>query len=241
MTDASSGPGATEPAEADPAATDPPEPDPGATDPPVRLPLPTLGAVSGRSFLALGAVVGALGWGVTTLLTARPSLAGLLGPGVDPALLVTLAWGPLVLVMVGVGVFATPDGVRFARPFLVWGPANGAASVATVAALLGWLPAATYWLAWALAGVAGYLATGIAVRNAGGDGRLWLAAAGSEAGVLVAGVTVGGPWPFALLGLLHVAPLTLSATGLDRRHGTAAAMVPVLVATGMLAAAWVGA
>jgi hypothetical protein len=210
-------------------------------DPPVRLPLPTLGAVSGRSFLALGAVVGALGWGVTALLTARPSLAGLLGPDVDPAFLVALVWVPLVLVMVGVGVFATPDGVRFARPFLVWGPANGAASVATVGALLGWLPGTTYWLAWTLAGAAGYLATGIAVRTAGGDGRLWLAAAGAEAGVLVAGVTVGGPWPFAVLGVLHATPLTLSATGLDRRHGTAAALVPVLVVAGMLVAARLGA
>lgn len=217
MTDPSSGPAET---------------DPGATTPPVRLPLPTLGAVSGRAFLALGAVVGGLGWGVTALLTARPGLAG----AADPALLAALAWAPLVGLMVGVGVFATPDTVRFARPFLVWGPANGAASVATVAALLGWLPPSTYWLAWALAGATGYLATGVAVRRAGGDGRLWLAAAACESGVLLAGLTVGGSWPFALLGALHAVPLALSATGLARRLGARAALVPVLATAALLGA-----
>jgi hypothetical protein len=209
--------------------------DRAAGDPPVRLPLPTLGRVSGRSFLTLGAVVGALGWGVTALLTARPSLLGPLAPGVELAFLVALAWVPLVLVMVGVGVFATPDRVRFARPFLVWGPANGAASVATVAALAGWLPPSTYWLAWALAGTTGYLGTAAAVRRAGGNARLWLSAAVAEVGVVVAAATAGGPWPFLLLGVAHALPLALDASGLARRRG--AAVLPVAVVAGLLALA----
>lgn len=174
-------------------------------DPPLTLPVPTLGAVSGRGFLAVGAAVGVLGWGSTALLTVRPGIAAPLAP----ALAATTVWAPLVVLMVAVGLFGTPDTVRFARPFLVWGPANGLASLATVAALLGRLPEATYWLAWALAGAAGYLGTGLAVRRAGDDGRLWFAAACCEAGALVAGVTVGGPWPFILLGAVHVLPLTL--------------------------------
>ncbi|WP_276258294.1 hypothetical protein [Haloglomus litoreum] len=204
--------------------------DPTATDPPVRPPLPTLGVVSGRAFLALGAVVGALGWGVTSLLTARPGLAG----ATDPALLAALVWAPLVVLMVGGGVFATPDAVRFARPFLVWGPVNAAASMATLGALLGWLPAATYWVAWALAGAAGFLATGAAVRRTGDDGALWLATAACEAGVVVAGLVLGGPWPFAVLGVLHAVPLALWASGLARRLGAGVALVPVLSTAAVL-------
>jgi hypothetical protein len=209
--------------------------DRAASDPPVRLPLPTLGRVSGRSFLALGAVIGALGWGVTALLTAWPSLLALLAPGIEPVFLVALVWMPLVLVMVGVGVFATPDRVRFARPFLVWGPANGAATVVTVAALVGWLPPPTYWLAWALAGAAGYCWTAAAVGRAGGDARLWLSATVAEVGVVAAGATVGGPWPFLLLGVAHALPLALDASGLARRRG--AAVLPVAAVAGLLAIA----
>lgn len=202
-------------------------------DPPFTLPVPTLATVSGRAFLAVGAAVGALGWGITALLTARPGIAAPL----DPALAAAAAWTPLIAVMIGVGLFATPDPVRFGRPFLLWGPANGLATLATVAALRGWLPGATYWLSWALAGAAGYLGTGLAVRRAGDDGHLWLAAAGCEASVLVAGLTVGGPWPFILLWTVHVLPLALDVGAVAERTGRPVWPVPVAAVTGLLALA----
>jgi hypothetical protein len=198
-------------------------------DPPLAPPVPTLGAVSGRGFLAVGAAVGATGWGATALLTARPGLAA----PVAPAVAATGVWIPLIAVMVGVGLFGTPDPVRFGRPFLIWGPANGLATLATVAALLGWLPEATYWLSWALAGAAGYLGTGLTVRRADGDGRLWFAAAACEGAVLVAGAAVGGAWPFVLLGTVHVLPLALDAGGVAEWTGRTVWPVPVVVVTGV--------
>lgn len=213
-------------------------PPPERRPPPLRsLGLPTLGQLSGRRFLALGAAVGAVGWSVTALLTARPMLAAVApAPLDDPALLASAVWFALVPVMIGTGLFATPDRVRFSRPMLVWGPANGLASVATVAALFGALPPATYWLAWALAGAAGYLATGVAVQDVGGRGRTWLAAAGCEALVPVAALGPGGPWPFAVLGVVHALPLALDAVDGERRLGSFAPALVWVVAGTVLAA-----
>jgi hypothetical protein len=199
--------------------------------PPLGLPVPTLSVVSGRAFLAVGAAIGALGWGATALLTARP---GIVAP-LDPAVAAATVWTPLIVVMVSVGLFGTPDTVRFGRPFLFWGPANGLASLATVAALLAWLPGVTYWLAWALAAAVGYLGTGVAVRRAGGDGHVWVATAGCEVSVLVAGGTVGGPWPFVLLGAMHVLPLALEAGSIPERTGLPVWPVPIATVTGLLA------
>jgi hypothetical protein len=190
-----------------------------ATALPVSLPIPTLGILGSRGFLALGAAIGAVGWTVTALLTARPALAAVIPGPDDPALLVAALWLVLIAVMMGAGLFATPDAVRFSRPMLVWGPANGLATLATVGALLGALPTATSWLAWALAGATGYLATGLAIRRVGGDGRTWLAAAGCEALVPVAALLAGGPWPFAVLGAVHTLPLALDAADPERRLG----------------------
>lgn len=201
----------------------------------LRQAIPTIGSVTGRGFLGLGAAVGATGWGVTAVLTVRPGVAG----PFDPALLATVAWVPLVALMIGVGLLATPDAVRFARPFGSWAPANGLASVATVAALSGWLPPQTYWMAWALAGATGYLGTWLAVRRTGRDGRLWLAAAACETAVVVGGVTVAGVWPVLLLGTAHVVPLTVAASGLQRRLGSGAPLVPV-IATGLVLAVAMG-
>lgn len=207
----------------------------GDGGPPRSLPLPTLAVLSGRGFLTLGACVGAVGWTATALLTARPGLAGSAPEPFDaPALLAAAVWLPLVVLMVTAGVFATPDRVRFASPFLVWGPANGLAGVATVAALAGVLPPATYWLAWTLAGAAGSLATGLSVRQVGGDGRTWLVAAACEALVPLAALGPGGPWPFVLLGTLHVLPLALDVADADRRLGCFAPALVGFVAASVL-------
>ncbi|MFC7226089.1 hypothetical protein N0B31_01635 [Salinirubellus salinus] len=165
-----------------------------------RLAPPTLARVDLDRFLALGALVGAVGWGATALLTARPDLVA------DPVLVSVALWGVLVAVMVGVGVFATPDEVRFSRPMLVWGPANALASLVTLAVLFGPLPAWTLPDAWALAGLVGYYASARATE--GNDRNVYLTAAFFEVTTFGTGTS---PAVFVALGVCHVVPLVLVA------------------------------
>lgn len=165
-----------------------------------RVAPPTLARVGLDRFLALGAGVGALGWGGTALLTARPGLVG------DPVLASVALWTALVAVMVGVGVFATPDAVRFSRPMLVWGPANALASLVTLGVLFGPLPAWALADAWALAGAVGYYAS--ARATAGNDRNVYLTAVFFE--VITFG-TGSSAATFVALGVCHVVPLLLVA------------------------------
>ena len=169
--------------------------------------VPTLGRVGLDGFLALGAAVGAVGWGVTALLAARPDQVG------DPELVAMAVWFGLVGVMVGVGTLATPDAVRFSRPLLAWGGANGTATLLSTLALVGVLPSAVHLYAWPLAGAVGYTAT---ARLVGGRNprvaRLYATAALLEAATL--GLALVGVAPaivFALLGVCHALPLALAA------------------------------
>jgi hypothetical protein len=161
---------------------------------------PSLGRVDLDRFLALGAVVGAVGWTATALLAARPSLVA------DPTLVAVALWTVLVAVMVGVGVFATPDAVRFSRPMLVWGPANALATGVTLGVLFGPLPAWTLTDAWALAGVVGYYASARATE--GNDRNVYLTAVFFEVTTFGTGTS---PAVFVALGVCHVVPLVLVA------------------------------
>jgi hypothetical protein len=118
--------------------------------------------------------------------------------------------------MVGVGVFGTPDEVRFSRPMLVWGPANATATVLTLGALFGPLPDLALPAAWALAGAVGYGASGR--FSAGAERRTYLAAAFAECltlGMVVVGLPPGGV--FVLLGVCHALPLALVVSTDDPR------------------------
>ncbi|PSQ09965.1 hypothetical protein BRC93_11175 [Halobacteriales archaeon QS_5_70_15] len=95
---------------------------------------PTLGPVGIDRFLAVGAAVGGVGWGVTVLRTAVPGLVA------DPELVAMVVWIGLVGVVVGVGTLATPDAVRFSRPLLAWGGANATATLLSTLSLVGVLP-----------------------------------------------------------------------------------------------------
>jgi hypothetical protein len=194
--------------------------------PPIRSALatvPTLGRVGVDGFLALGAAVGAVGWSTTALLTARPDPVG------DPELAAMAVWFGLVGVMVGVGTLATPDAVRFSRPLLAWGGANGTATLVSTLALVGVLPSAVHLYAWPLAGLVGYAATArfVGRRNAR-DARLYGTAAVLEAATL--GLALAGGPPvlvFALLGVCHALPLALVA-------GTRTARAPYVLVGGYL-------
>lgn len=183
-----------------------------------RFAPPTLGRVDLDRFLALGAAVGALGWGGTALLTARPGLVG------DPVLVSVALWAVLVAVMVGVGVFATPDEVRFSRPMLVWGPANALASLVTVGVLFGPLPDWTLPDAWALAAVLGYYAS--ARATAGNDRNVYLTAVFFEVMAFGTGTSPAG---FVALGVCHVVPLLLVAFTDFRRAPYVLGLVWVVV------------
>ena len=164
--------------------------------------LPTLGRVGLDGFLAVGAAVGAVGWGVTAGLTARPEVVA------DPELASMAVWIGLVGVMATVGAFTTPDEVRFSRPLLGWGAANGTATLLSMLALVDVLPDTVHLHAWPLAGLAGYAAT---ARFVGGrDGQLYATAAVLEGVTL--GLVLGGLPPalvFALLGVCHSLALVL--------------------------------
>lgn len=187
---------------------------------------PTTGRVGIRGFLALGAVVGAAGWGATVLLTARPDAVA------APEWTAVGAWAVLVAVMGGVGVFGTPDAVRFSRPMLAWSVANGSASVASVLGVLGVLPDRAHLVAWSLAGATGYLATGLLVGRP--DARVYRVAAVLE-GVLFVGVLGGldGTTALGLLGVCHALPLALVAATDDRR-------APLVLVGGFLAVVAMG-
>jgi len=174
-----------------------------------RLAPPTLARVDLDRFLALGAAVGALGWSATALLTARPDVVA------DPVLVSVALWGVLVAVMIGVGVFATPDAVRFSRPILVWGPANALASLVTLGVLFGPLPDWALPGVWALAGAVGYEASRRAVD---GPARpVYLAATFVEVLTLGAVLVVPPAGVFVLLGVSHALPLALVVSTDDPR------------------------
>jgi hypothetical protein len=183
-----------------------------------RLAPPTLARVDLDRFLALGAAVGTVGWGVTALLAARPALVP------DPALVTVSLWAVLVTLMVGVGVFATPDPVRFSRPILVWGPANAAATLVTLGVLFGPLPEWALTDAWALAGAVGYYAS---VRaTAGNDRNVYLTAVFFEVTTFGTGTS---PAVFVALGVCHVVPLVLVAFTDFRRAPYALGLVWLVV------------
>lgn len=189
---------------------------------PVRFAPPTRAAVSRDAFLTLGATVGAVGWGVTALLSASPTLVP------DPALVSIALWGLLVALMIGVGVLLTPDAVRFSRPMLVWGPANAAASLVTLGVLFGPLPGWTLLAAWALAGAVGYAASARATN--GRERRAYAMGAFLELltlGTVAVGLPVAGT--LALLGVCHVGPLLVVTRTVDGRAPAAVVFAWLLV------------
>jgi hypothetical protein len=192
--------------------------------------LPTLDLVGVDGFLAIGAAVGGVGWGVTVLLTAVPGLVA------DPEIVAMAVWVGLVGVMVGVGTLGTTDAVRFSRPLLAWGGANGTATLLSALALVGVLPSVVHLYAWPLAGLVGYAATARLVGGRShGDARLYGTAAVLESATLGLALAGGSPvLVFALLGVCHALPLALIA-------GTRAVRAPVVLVGGYLFVLAVGA
>jgi len=161
--------------------------------------LPTAGVVDRDGFLAVGALVGALGWSTTVALALFPGLA------TRPTVAVLVVWAVLVALMVAVGAVATTDTVRFSRPLFAFGVANGLAALATALAFLGTLPEMTYVVAWGLAGAVGY---GVAARTVPGpDARVYGVAAVLDLFAAGAIAALPGWLALALVGVCHVVPL----------------------------------
>ena len=166
--------------------------------------LPTAGVVDRDGFLAVGALVGALGWSTTVAVSLFPWLAS------RPTVAVLVVWAVLVALMAAVGAFATPDAVRFSRPLVAFGVANGLAALATTLAFLDYLPDATYAVAWGLAGAVGY---GVAARTVPGpDARVYGVAAVLDLLAVGAVAVLPGWLALALVGVCHVAPLAAVAS-----------------------------
>lgn len=166
--------------------------------------LPTAGVVDRDGFLTVGALVGALGWSTTVALALFPGLAA------RPTLAALVVWAVLVALMVAVGAFATPDAVRFSRPLVAFGVANGLAALATALAFLGHLPDVTYAVAWGLAGAVGY---GVAARTVPGpDARVYGVAAVLDLLAVGTAAALPGWLTLALVGVCHVVPLAAVAS-----------------------------
>lgn len=196
--------------------------------------VPTAGRLDGGAFLSLGAVVGLVGWTVT---------AALAGADRGPARWVALGvWTVLVAVMVGAGLFLTPDAVRFSTPLAGWGLVNGAASTVTAWAVLTGAPAPAVARTWLAAHALGYGWTAGTLRRAGqGDRAGGYGYAALLAGGLlvfdVAGLDALAPVRYPLLAVVHALPLALDARGhLDGLAGRAVLCLAVvtLAVTGSL-------
>lgn len=156
-----------------------------------------------NAYLALTALGGVLGWGVTALvvygITDQPRLLGL-------GLVVTVLWAGLFLGRLVLGFLSVESGAQLSTPNLVWVAVIVLAFVGSIVGL--WLQSAAFVLApWYGAFAVGYLATAALVSRAG---VYWVAGIASLAG-LVAAVLAPGKVHVVALGVLHVVPLAVDA------------------------------
>jgi hypothetical protein len=171
------------------------------------VPLASDEPASANAYLALSGLLGLLLWGITAAVSSAA--------GGDVS--VTGAAGLLVAVwIVGWGarfvVAATTvdRAVWLSTPALVWTAVTVLAFVATGYGLVVGstsLGESLMWAPWASAFGVAYLATGLVVERGG----VYLAAGVASLAVLAAGLTVGLPGTFAILGLLHAVPMLVDA------------------------------
>jgi hypothetical protein len=164
--------------------------------------------LSADGFLLLGASVGLVGWTVTGAV----ELLSIPRPG----LVVLACWLPLVAVMSGALLFATPDAVRFSLPLVGWGILNGATIAATVVVVVTGGSAVTVWSLWVAVLALGYAWTARALRwnRAFGRAALYGYASLLAIGVLVyhaAGLPSLRSVRYPVIAALHALPLVLDA------------------------------
>jgi len=181
-----------------------------------------------EAFLALGAVLGVVGWGTTQTLTWWPSLA------VSPAAVVVGVWLALAVGTAALCLSQCAPGILRTRPVLVWGITGAVAMTVTVGGLLGYVASTVaYWQVWAGACTVGYLVTGLLFVHATDDDLLY-AVAGVAAFVLLVVGTVAfdalAPVRYLLLGMVHATPLVLGAYGPRRGWSRAAVLLVAFVA-----------
>lgn len=134
----------------------------------------TSGWLTDSDFLALGAVVGVLGWtGTAAIEWFAVPYAGF----------VALAlWTPLVAVMVIAAIQHVPDTMRFSKPMIAWGVCNVTATVVTVVAVTFGVPSAV----------------GVSVGGGGGGGSDTLPFGFATVALGPAGGVVWSLWAFDL-------------------------------------------
>lgn len=175
-------------------------------------------SVSADSYLAAVAVTGTAMWMVTEAIYRVAAIDADL-PFVGPARVVIVAWFALFVAWMWLGAIGLEPAASLSGPSVVWLTAMTGAFVANAAAFVvdGPLRAGLMWLPWYVGMAVAYVTTGALVPR----GRLYVAAGLGCAvcAVLGFGVVPGagvGParpfyLPFAVLGILHGAPMLVDA------------------------------
>lgn len=189
--------------------------------------------MSAEEFLLLGAGVGVVGWTGTAVV----ELAGIPRGGV----VVLGLWAVLVAVMVGAGLLATSDGVRFSLPLLGWGVLNTVAIAVTVSAVALGGSSDTVWTIWAADLTLGYAWTARAFLNRHQRRRAVTYGVAALLGIgllLVHSANPGKLQPvrYLALAVLHAVPLALESR---RSLGTSTKVAALTGAVvGVLAVGW---
>jgi hypothetical protein len=166
--------------------------------------------------LALGGVVGLLGWGLTQFLAGRPGLA-LDAVGVEGTVVVVGFWAAATVAIVGVGLLAGARTVRYSPLLWLWVALVGGALALDAAVVFGLvtspeLARALLWTPWAVVLAIGYLVTGVVATHRTRAAYL----VGSLAAGLVLLAAVLFPatvpdWAFVATGVVHAVPLLVDA------------------------------
>lgn len=168
------------------------------------------------SLLAVGGVLGLLGWGLTQFLATRPGLA-LDAVGVEGTVLVVGFWAAATVAMVGLGLLAGARTVRYSPLLWLWVALVGGALALDAAVVFGLvsspeLARTLLWTPWPVVLALGYLVTGVVATHRTRAAYL----VGSLAAGLVLLAAVLFPatvpeWAFVATGVVHAGPLLVDA------------------------------
>jgi len=167
------------------------------------------------ALLIAGAVLAAVGWGLTQFLASSPGVA-LAAVGVDATVVVVAYWAVATVALVATGVLAGARVVRFSPLLWLWGVlVTGALAldVVAVAALVEpELGRTLLWTPWPVVLAVGYAVTA-AVAAHRNRAAYALGAVVSALVVLAAALfpTTVVDWAFAATGVVHAAPLLVDA------------------------------
>jgi hypothetical protein len=168
------------------------------------------------TLLALGGVLGLLGWALTQFIAGRPGFA-LDAVGVEGTVVVVGFWAVATVALVGLGLLAGARTVRYSPLLWLWVALVATALALDAAVVYGLvsspeLARTLLWTPWPVVLAVGYLVTGVVATHRTRAAYL----VGSLAAGLVLLAAVLFPatvpdWAFAATGVVHAVPLLVDA------------------------------